>query len=130
MKPENNSPSPTPQPPLPESAQAHTPKKEDPGQILGILSLVSIPLGFSLVGIILAYIGKKKSKEAGFDGSLSNIGLITCAITTILGLIAFILFIAAFGIFGAFFFDIIQKCQELGPGKHVINGTTYTCGEN
>lgn len=128
MNSEVNTPFPS-SPSQPSNAPPQEPKKEDPGQILGILSLVSIPLGFPFVGVFLGYIGKKKSKEAGFDGSLSNIGFIICLILTILGIIMLVFFISMFGIFSAFFFDIIQKCQELGPGDHTINGATYSCGK-
>ncbi len=69
--------------------------REDPGKVLGILSLVFIVL-FPLVGAILGFIGRKKSREAGFDGQLGNIGFIINTVLTVLGLIwIVVIFIAA-----------------------------------
>lgn len=65
----------------PYGQQAQT---SDPGQVFGVLSLATIPLGIPAAGIFLGYIGKMKSKEAGFSGSLSNIAFIANIILTIL----------------------------------------------
>lgn len=117
----SDTPVPAPHPPATPTPQVPA---QDPGQIYGILSLITIPLSLTLIGVILGYIGMRKSKAAGYDGTLSKIGLIICAVLTILGLIAIIL---VFVLLGGLFFEVFQKCQELGPGEHIINGATYTC---
>ncbi len=119
MNPETNAPL------MPSSSQPSNPlsqeiKKEDPGQIFGILSLVSIPLGFSFVGIVLGFIGKHKSRQAGLKGTLSTVGIICCSVLTILLIIGVII---AIGITRTW----IEKCQELGDGIHVVDGSTYRC---
>lgn len=56
---------------LPSSA-----KDEDPGLALGVAAMAFIFSGFQFIGLILAIIGMKKSKEAGYSGSVSRIALI------------------------------------------------------
>ncbi|GAA1348781.1 hypothetical protein [Falsarthrobacter nasiphocae] len=58
--------------------------REDPGKILGILSIVAI-FFMPLVGVILGYIGRKNSREAGFSGELGHIGFVINLILTVLG---------------------------------------------
>lgn len=102
-----NQPTTTPQPEVFSQNQQGTPQtvtaaqqpaqKEDPGIIWGVISLVCFFLGLSLVGAILAYLGQKKSKEAGFSGTLSFVSLIINIIATVLGIL----------IFGFFFFIFV-----------------------
>jgi hypothetical protein len=94
---------------------------EDPGKVYGILSIVFGLLWFlSLVGLILGIIGHKKSKAAGHSTTVSTIGIVFSAIGLVIGL-----FVGLILIFSTA--AIVQKCQELGPGTHYENGTTFTC---
>lgn len=74
-------------------------QKDDPGMVWGIISLVCFFLGLSLVGAILAYVGQKKSKEAGFSGTLSFVSLIINIIALVLGIIfiGFFIFLIVLG---------------------------------
>lgn len=60
---------------------------EDPGKTLGIVSIVLDVIGFAPVGLVLGVISKKKSRQAGFDGSLGNVGMIIGIIFTIIGVL-------------------------------------------
>ena len=82
---------------LPQTPATHATQKEDPGMIWGVISLVCFFLGLSLIGAILAYLGQKKSKEAGFTGSLSFVSLIINIIALVLGII----------LIGFFFFFVL-----------------------
>lgn len=68
---------------------------EDPGKTLGIIGLV-LCFVFSLAGLIVSIIAKKKSTAAGFTNTPANVGVILGWIFTILGAIATIFYIVAF----------------------------------
>ncbi|MDJ0315120.1 DUF4190 domain-containing protein [Arthrobacter sp. H35-D1] len=66
---------------------------EDPGKTLGIIGLV-LCFVFSLAGLIVSIIAKKKSAAAGFtDNTPANVGVILGWIFTILGFLAFVFYI-------------------------------------
>lgn len=72
-------------PQFPQQPQPQTqPYREDPGQTLSIVSLVLIVI-LPLAGMICGIVGRNKSREAGFDGKLGQIGFIINLILTILG---------------------------------------------
>lgn len=60
---------------------------EDPGKTFAIISLVLAFVGMQVIGIILAIIGRSKSKKAGFDGKLATIGLILNIVVVVVGTI-------------------------------------------
>lgn len=69
---------------------------EDPGKTLGIIGLV-LCFVFSLAGLIVSIIAKKKSEAAGFTNNTpAKVGVILGWIFTILGVIALIFYIIAF----------------------------------
>jgi hypothetical protein len=72
--------------------------QDDPGKTLGIVSIVLDVLGLALIGAILGYLSKKKSKEAGYDGTLGQIGMIIGLVLVGLGTLVFIAYIALFAI--------------------------------
>jgi thiol:disulfide interchange protein len=94
--------------------------REDPGKTLGIVSLV-LAFIIPLLGLIFGFVARSKSKKAGHSNGLALVGIII----SILSMIVFI-FIFAVLIFGVG--QVVNKCSELGPGTHVENGVTYTCG--
>ncbi len=67
----------------------------NPGQGLGIASLICSILGVSLIGLILGIIGLKKSKEAGMGNGMALAGIILGAIGLVFGLLWFVLVILA-----------------------------------
>ncbi|GAB3051421.1 DUF4190 domain-containing protein [Sediminivirga luteola] len=80
----------------PQGGYQPAPTQEDPGQTLGILALVFAFLA-APVGIILGFLSRKKSREAGLaDNQLGKWGFILGIIFTIIGVlfwIAYIVFI-------------------------------------
>ncbi len=60
---------------------------ENPGQTLGIISIVLDLIGFSVIGIILGVISRKKSKAAGHSTTLGTVGLVLGIIFTVIGLL-------------------------------------------
>lgn len=66
---------------------------ENPGQTLGIISIVLDIVGFSVIGIVLGVISRKKSKAAGQSTTLGTIGMVLGIIFTVIGFL-FLLTIA------------------------------------
>jgi len=93
----------------------------NPGHGLGIASLITSLLGIGLVGIILGSIGLSKSKKVGQKNGLALAGIIIGAIDTV----ATIIIIAIVASVAA---QLVQQCNDLGNGTHVVNGVTITCG--
>lgn len=71
------------------------PTGEDPGKTMAIVGIV-LDFVFAPVGLIVSYLAKKKSTEAGFDNQLAKIAFIIGIITTILWVIGIIINIATF----------------------------------
>ena len=82
--------------PVPEPTYAPAPAAPKSGEddILGIISLVCIPFGLTLVGLILGLIGVSKAKKAGRSETLSRVGWIVNLVITVfvtLGLVLLVL---------------------------------------
>lgn len=114
--------SPTPSPAVSPAPQ---PASQDPGRTMGIASII-VGLFFGLIGLILGIVARNKSKKAGFDNTPALIGIIVSVIAMVIqAIVGTFIILGIIGI-GA----MAQKCQELGPGTHTVDGTTITCGEN
>lgn len=72
------------QPLPPQQQQPAGYSVENPGQTLGIISIILPFVGFSVVGIVLGAISRSKSKQAGMSTSLGTVGLIISIIVTVL----------------------------------------------
>ena len=83
------SPAPAPVPQQPTQQMAAV----NPGQGLGIASLVCSIVGVSIVGLILGIIGLKKSKEAGMSNGMALAGIIISSIGLVFGVLWFLLII-------------------------------------
>ena len=92
----------------------------DPARTLGIAGLV-LSIFTSVVGLIVSIVAFRKSKRAGFKNGAALAGIVVGAITTLGILTAGI----AAGVAAT---SLVNTCQDLGPGTHVVNGVTYTCG--
>ena len=92
-----------------------------PGKTLGIVSIIlTIPLGLSLVGLILGIVARGQSKKAGFSNTPATVGIVL----GILGLIGTIIAIIVI-VGGAA--ALAGQCADLGSGVHEVGGVTYTC---
>jgi len=63
---------------------------ENPGQTLGIISIVLDVIGLAFVGMILGIISRSKSKAAGMPTTLGTIGMVLGIIFTVIGFLYFI----------------------------------------
>jgi len=71
---------------------ATNPAGEDPGKTMGIVGLI-LAFVFAPAGIIVSYLAKKKSAEAGFgENQLAKWGFILGIIFTVIGVIGWILY--------------------------------------
>ncbi len=99
-------------PPAPSiQPQAVAPSAENPGQTLGIISIVVTVLGFGLVGLILGVLSRNKSKAANMSTTLGTVGLVLGIISTVVGFLV--------GIF--LVIGIIAAAND----PSFVNSTTY-----
>ncbi|KRC42539.1 DUF4190 domain-containing protein [Oerskovia sp. Root22] len=94
---------------------------QDPGKTLGIVGLVLSIIGCtSLIGLILSIVALNKSKKAGYKNGIALAGIIVGAVLLVGSIIA----LAAFG---GLIGEVLEKCADLGPGTHYVDGVEYTC---
>lgn len=104
---------------------------QKPGKVMGIVGLVLSCLFFipyaSVAGLILSIIGLVQSRKAKESNGPALAGIIIGAVVLAITVIATIfLFVFAAGAV----FDVVEVCQEYGPGTHFVDGMTYECGVN
>lgn len=93
----------------------------NPGQVLGIVSIVLGLTGcLSLIGVILGFMSRSRSKRAGASTTLGTVGLVISAIALVIAIV-----FGSIAGYGAY--QLSQKCQELGSGTHQEGGVTYEC---
>lgn len=110
---------------LPPAAAPGTPYQlvaTDPGKTMGIVGLVlSFLGGLAIVGFILSLVARHKSKKAGFSNTPALVGIIVGAVVFVITVIVAIVIIVGVA-------HVMQQCNILGPGTHVVGGVTYNCG--
>jgi len=72
--------------PAPASEPSQAPSGDDPGKGLAIAGVV-LAFFFSLLGLILSIVAKKKSKAAGFNNTLATIGIVLNSIFIVLSIL-------------------------------------------
>ena len=83
-----------PSPVAPPSANV----RENPGETFAIISFILTMFGLSLIGAILGFLSRKKSKEAGYATKLGTSAMwvgIVITVLVVLGLIAGVVLAAA-----------------------------------
>lgn len=121
MSPENQQPpQPTVQPqPMQTIPQSPNQVPKDPGHELGIASLV-LAFFIAPLGLILGFIAMHKSKKAGIKNTIALIGTILSGLATVAIIIVVILM-------ATLFTGLVNKCADLGPGVHYVDGVQYSC---
>lgn len=104
--------------------------QEDPGKTMGIVGLVLGIAGLffwfvaPIAAIIVSAIARGKSKRAGFANAPALWGLILGIVFLVLNILAVI----AIGWFiAATAGEILQMCEDLGPGIHEVYGEQIQC---
>jgi hypothetical protein len=110
---------------LPQHVVVQTPSTQtsvtpDPGRTLGIVGLV-LSVVANVVGLVVSTVAYRRSRRAGFRNGAALAGIVIGLVTT-LGLVT------ASVVGGLAAKSVLDTCRELGPGQHVVNGITYTCG--
>lgn len=119
--PPSPAPSPAPQP----GARVDAPPGVDfPGKTLGIVGLV-LSFVSAIIGLIISVVANNQSKAAGYTNTPAKIGIIVGIVMTVIGVIVGIVAII---IAATVAMNVAAQCAELGPGVHVLDGVTYTCG--
>lgn len=93
QQPQAPAPMPPMQPTQPMQPMQPAMAASNPGQGLGIASLVCSLVGISLPALILGIIGLKKSKEAGMSNGMALAGIIISSIGLVLGVLWFVFWI-------------------------------------
>lgn len=75
--------------------QAPVTPADYPGKTLGIVGLI-LSIVASVVGLVVSIIAFRQSKAAGYNNGLAKAGIIVGIITTVLGVIFTIAYIALF----------------------------------
>lgn len=97
-----------------------------PGKTLGLVafigSLVIAPL--SVLWLILGIVARVQSNKVGYKNGFALAAIIISIVALIVSIIVTI-FIVMGVVAGVGF--IAERCNELGPGTHTIEGVTITC---
>ena len=111
-------------PPAPGARVDAPPGVDYPGKTLGIVGLVLAFLS-AVIGLIISVVANNQSKAAGYTNTPAKIGIIVGIIMTVIGVI---IGIVAIIIAVTVAMNVAAQCADLGPGVHVLDGVTYTCG--
>lgn len=99
---------------------------QNPGMTLGVIGLIlAILWPLQLIGLILSIVGRSQSKKVGMGNGPATAGIIISIVIMVLTILGFVVF-GSF--FASIFGNLAQVCATYGPGEHVIDGITYTCG--
>jgi hypothetical protein len=94
---------------------------ERPSRAFEIIGFALSFLGFlAIAGLIMSTISFRRLGRAGQPRGFSLAGIIISIVVLLLilgGIIAAVIGISS----------LVEACQELGPGTHVVDGVTYTC---
>jgi Na+/proline symporter len=74
----------------------------------------------AIAGLVMSTISFRRLGRAGQPRGLSLAGIIISIVVLLLtigGIVAVVTGVSA----------VVEACQELGPGTHVVDGVTYTC---
>lgn len=108
----------------PPAYGAPAPGAPVPGKTLGIVAFI-LSFFLQLVALILGIVALVQSKKAGHKNGFAVAAIIISAVLMVIGIIIAIIVFAVLGTAAA---ELVRQCAELGPGQHVVNGITITCG--
>lgn len=92
-------------------------------RVLGLVSLV-LAFVFPLAGAIVGGIAMSQARRGGYTNSVARVGFWLGLVLTILIVAGVVIVIVATG---SVLLNVLDICQELGPGVHHENGVTYEC---
>lgn len=109
-------------PTYPQQGYPPNPPQGNPGQVLGIVSIVlGLTCGLSLIGLVLGFVSRSRSKRAGASPTLGTIGIVVSALALVALVVGGIFFATAVN-------EAVQRCDEIGSGNtYEENGVTLTC---
>lgn len=97
------------------------PQQGNPGLALGVVSIVLGLTGcLSLVGLVLGFMSRGRSKRAGASTALGTVGIVLSTVALVISLA-----IAGVGVY--VYSQASERCEELGPGTHDVDGFPVTC---
>lgn len=104
------------------SYQGTPPPQGNPGQALGIVSIVlGLTCGLSLFGLIAGFVSRRRSKRARASPALGTIGLAISAV-------GLVFLVAGGAVLAVGAIAVSERCEGVGSGgTYEEGGVTFTC---
>jgi hypothetical protein len=100
--------------------QNPTPAKTGNGMAIAGLILAFLPL-LNVAGLVLSIIGFRAARRENRSGLIGILGIIISCASIVFNLIMVVIGIVVLSY-------TVAQCGDLGPGTHLVDGVTYTCG--
>jgi len=109
-------------PSAPQHHEQYGAAQPKPSRALEITGFVLSFFGIlAIAGLIISIITFRRNKRDGRPRGLSLAGIIISIVVLLLTIASIVVTVAGVG-------AVLEACGELGPGTHVVDGVTYTCG--
>lgn len=97
------------------------PKRMSTGRVLGIVGFILSFVGFfDIAGLVLCIVGLVKSRRAGERNGLAVAGIFVASFTILMTSLFLAVLIPPV-------VHLVDECNRLGTGTHVVGNTTYVC---
>lgn len=107
--------------PVPPSPILPPPSRMSTARVLGVVGFALSFIGFlNLAGLVLSIVALVKSRRAGERNGFAVAGIAVASFTILV-----VALVLAFLIPPVV--HVIDECNRLGYGTHVVGNTTYTC---
>lgn len=90
------------------------------GMAIAGLILAFLPL-LNVAGLVLSIIGRKAARRENRSAVIGTVGIVVSCLSIVFNLIMVIIAIVVLSY-------TVAQCGDLGPGTHLVDGVTYTCG--
>ena len=85
------------------------------GLVLGLLPLLNV------AGLVLSIIGFRAARRENRPAVIGIVGIVISSLSIVFNLVMATIAIVVLSY-------TVAQCGDLGPGVHVVDGVTYTCG--
>lgn len=84
------------------------------------LALALLPL-LNVAGLVLSIIGFRAARRENRSAVIGTVGIVISSLSIVFNLVMLVIAIV-------FLSYTVAQCGDLGPGTHLVDGVTYTCG--
>ncbi|TFD34207.1 hypothetical protein [Cryobacterium cryoconiti] len=100
--------------------QTPTPATTGNGMAIAGLVLAFLPL-LNVAGLVLSIIGRRAARRENRSAVIGTLGIVISCVSIVFNLIMVVIAIVLLSY-------TVAQCGDLGPGTHLVDGVTYTCG--